>query len=103
MRRFCSPVLITIAAVTVAGPQVVHAFTCPAGCTCGAASELCNGYAASWGAALATCADCQGMTAIPTISSDTSVLYLMISPGLAPVISASGFQFPAAWSTLKVL
>ena len=57
----------------------------------------------SYGGAVATCAECQSMTAIPTLTSDTSVLYLYSSPSLAPVISAAGFQFPASWSTLKGL
>ena len=83
--------------------QPAGAFTCPAGCTCGSASSECNDYAVSRGGAVATCAECRSMSAIPTLTSDTSVLYLILSPSLGPVISASGFQFPASWSTLKCL
>jgi hypothetical protein len=98
-----STFLLGAALVAAGGVRPAEAFTCPSGCTCGSASSVCASYAVGNGAVVATCAQCTGMSAIPTLTSDTSALYLYESPSLAPVISAAGFQFPASWSALKGL
>ncbi len=98
------PVAIVVV-VMVGSPQPADAFTCPTGCVCGYASDACVYLAYSDGnAALAAkCADCQGASTIPALTTDTYGLLLVSSPNLAPVIGAPGFQFPSSWSALKVL
>ncbi len=95
---FCS-----VIAAAVVGLHSVDAFTCPATCNCGSASANCIANAAADGGATATCAECTGMAAVPTLTPDTSALYLWSSPSLAPVIGATGFQFPSTWASLKSL
>ncbi len=99
-RGFLLCALILVAA---GGARPAEAFTCPAGCTCGSASSDCNSDAVSYGGAAATCAACRGMSVMPTLTSDTSVLFLTDSASLAPVINATGFRFPGSWSKLKAL
>jgi hypothetical protein len=81
------------------------AFTCPAGCACGNSSTLCSAWAIGDGGGVNTCADCgaRSLAAVPSLSSDTTCLYLSGNPGLASAIAAEGFPSAASWTSLTSL